>query len=151
MTDNTEYEKLAEKHYRRLGTRNPRCTCGETAPAALSPIGGDIVCNECQKAEKGESTVEDHHMAGRNNDPDFTIPLPANAHRVVTDYQNVWPTETLRNPDASPLIKASAALRGFLDILLAAIHYVLGWIPPYLEELDASLRGRLGSRWWCND
>ena len=56
--------------------------------------------------------------------------------------------ETLRNPDGSPLLRAAAALRGWLDLLWLIMVRAVGWIPVFLEQLDAHLRQRLGERWW---
>jgi hypothetical protein len=71
-----------------------------------------------------------------------------NPHRILNSYQQGWPQETLLNPDGSPLLKAAALLRGFLDILRLIIERIFGWIPEFLESLDAWLRQTLGPRWW---
>ena len=62
--------------------------------------------------------------------------------------QQDLPQRALRNPDSSPLLKASSSIRGFLDILRLIIDRVLGWIPEYLEKLDTSLTSLFGQRWW---
>jgi hypothetical protein len=129
---------------RRFGP-NARCTtCGESDPIAL--VRSDL-CYSCHARQAGKSDVELHHVAGRHNS-DFTVSLPANEHRLASDYQNDWPERTLRNPDSSPLLHASAWIRGFLDVLRLIIDRILGWIPEYLEKLDASLSSRFGQRWW---
>ena len=104
-------------------------------------------CAECQARLQGRRPVEDHHPAGRANDP-FTAPFWANDHDILTDRQHGWSAATLRNPDGSPLLKAAAAIRGWLDVLRLIVERTVGWIPPFLEWLDAALRGSVGDRWW---
>lgn len=139
-----------EQQYRRLGTRKPSCNvCEEREPAALTGTDPNIVCYECLALKKGKSTVEQHHMAGQHNDS-FTVPIPANEHRILSDMQRDWPNGTLRNPDCSPLRQAAATIRGWLDILRLMIERVLGWIPAYLEQLDDILTGKLGNQYWLD-
>ena len=54
----------------------------------------------------------------------------------------------MRNPDGSPLLKAAAALRGWLDLLRVVIDRNVGWIPFFLERLHDYLVTALGVRWW---
>src|SRR6185503_4399985 len=141
-------EARREKQTRRLGTRAPRCKlCGESNLVALSGTAPSILCYECQTRDSGKPLIEKHHAAGRHNDP-FTIPIPANDHRVLSDRQQDWPAKTLRNPNGSPLLKASATLRGWLDVLRELIEHILGWIPEFLEALDSFLNEKLGNHWW---
>jgi hypothetical protein len=149
MTSNDlEQRRRVEQAYRRLGTRTPQCQCcAETDPLVLTGIYPDILCYEHARIEKGTSPIEHHHPSGRQNDP-FTIPIPGNDHRWLNDRQREWPLETLRNPRGDPLLKAAAALRSFLDVLRLLIERVLGWVPPFLEQMSAYLREKLGDRWW---
>src|SRR5262249_24030201 len=90
-----QYQRMLKRQSRRLGTREPRCTeCGATDPPALTGSHPDIVCYECQNLAAGRSLSEDHHIAGRHNDP-TTAPFPGNWHRLLNDMQKMWPTETL--------------------------------------------------------
>src|SRR5215510_7305001 len=128
-----------ENCLQRLGTREPKCgRCGENDPFTLTGREPDIICYECQMKVSKRSPIERHHPAGRNNDP-FTIPIPGNDHRVLSDLQKDWPQETLRNPTGSPLRKAAATIRGFLDVLRLFIERLFGWIPDFLETLDGKL------------
>jgi hypothetical protein len=137
-----------ENHLRRLGTREPRCAnCGENDPATLTGCAPDIICYECQAKASERSPIEQHHPAGRNNDP-VTFPVPGNDHRILSDLQKDWPQETLRNPTDSPLRKAAATMRGFLDLLKLLIERVFGWIPDFLESLDNKLTEHIGAIWW---
>jgi hypothetical protein len=61
--------------------------------------------------------------------------------------QHDWPTGTLRNPDGSQLLQAAAAVRGWMDILVLILERTIGWIPRFLEALDAWLCERLGPTW----
>jgi hypothetical protein len=144
----TKREVRQEKQFRRLGTRTPQCKlCRESNPAALIGRTQDIICYECEAKKSGKSEIEQHHPAGQNNDSS-TVPIPANDHRGLSDRQSDWPLNTLRNPEASPLLKAAAAMRGWLDILAELIERILGWIPEFLEALDDFLLEKLGSHWW---
>jgi hypothetical protein len=129
---------------RRFGPEARCSLCGESDPIAL--VGRDL-CYGCQAHQAGRPDVELHHVAGRHNS-DVTVPLPANEHRLASDMQQAWPQGTLRNANSSPLLRASSSIRGFLDILRLIIDRVLGWIPEYLEKLDASLTSHFGRRWW---
>ena len=141
-------ELRKEKHLRRLNDRDPRCSdCGEKEPAALTGTAPDILCYEDRIRVDGKSAIEDHHFAGRNND-ELTVSIPGNEHRILSDMQKDWPEKTLRNPNSSPLRKAAATIRGWLDILLLLIKRILGWIPPFLEALDDKLTDRIGEQWW---
>jgi hypothetical protein len=145
-----EWEARLEERLQRLGTRAPRCAgtgCDETFPFALTGVHPAIYCYECQAVRAGRPWLEDHHVAGRNADA-TTGSTPRNDHRVLSELQQLWPRETLRNPEGSPLLKAAASLRGWLDLLWLIITRTVGWIPAFLEQLDAWLRQRLGPRWW---
>jgi hypothetical protein len=87
-------------------------------------------------------------LKGQRNDAGDTVTAPVNDHRVLNGRQLLWPIETLRNPDGSPILIAAAALRGWLDVLWVIIERTVGWIPEFLEQLDAWLRLQLGERWW---
>ena len=137
-----------ENHLRRLGTREPRCTnCGENNPVTLTGRSPNIICYECQAKASNRSPIERHHPAGQNNDQ-FTIPIPGNDHRILSDFQKDWPSETLRNPTGSPLRKAAATMRGFLNVLRLLIERLFGWVPDFLETLDAKLTEYFGASWW---
>jgi hypothetical protein len=141
-------DRRREQAYERLETRQPQCQhCTESDPFALQGTHPDIACYECSAHQAGKSNTERHHPAGRRNSP-VTVAVPGNDHRVLNDAQNDWPKRTLRNPDESPLLKAAAAIRGWLDILKLIIERVVGWIPVFLESLDEALRARYGDRWW---
>lgn len=146
-----EWERLLEEQYRRLGTRTPRCLepgCDETNPFAFTGVHPDLLCYEHRLIRAGRDWLEDHHWKGQHNDPLDKSPVPGDDHRVLSGLQQSWPRETLRNPDGSPLLVAAAALRGWLDVLWLMIVRTVGWIPEFLEQLDAWLRQQLAERWW---
>ena len=75
--------------------------------------------------------------------------IPANDHAQLTDcQQHEWPAETLRNPGGSPLLRASGAIRGWLDVLRVIIDRSVGWVPSLLEKLDQALTRDHGPQWW---
>jgi hypothetical protein len=139
-----------ERALRRLGINEPKCrSCTECHPDALTGVAPEIVCYACLAQLEGRALIEDHHPAGRHNDP-VTVPAPANDHRILNVLQEEWPTMTLRNPDGSPLLAAAAAIRGWLDILRLIIDRAVGWVPEFLEWLDSALRASVGECWWEN-
>ncbi len=129
---------------RRAGKR--RCQCGETRPEALVP--DSAWCAECQRIHQGRSTEDDHHYAGKANDP-ITLPVPANDHRAdLTTAQLEWPKQTRENPDGSPALAGAARVRGFIDKVVYLIRKGLLWVAEMLETLDAALVEHLGPKWW---
>ncbi len=146
--DNLKALVRAERKRRTLGKAQQCGSCDETDPRCLSRVGDVVLCYECQNRQNGRASVELHHVAGQHNLPD-TVPIPGNDHRVASDLQVNWPTETLRNPDGSPVLKAAAVLRGWLDTLRLIIDRTVGWIPDFLERLDAWLKEQLGPRYWA--
>ncbi len=143
-------EDKLEARLRALGTRLPRCSrpdCDETNPFALTGIVPSILCYEHRAEENGRRWLEDQHWFGQHNDP-LTSPIPGNDHRVLSAFQDLWPRNTLRNAEASPLLKAAAALRAWLDVMRFIVDRVVGWVPPFLEWLDRALVEQLSPRWW---
>jgi hypothetical protein len=141
-------ERLEEK-LAQLGTRLPRCSekgCDETCPFMLSGTGPDIYCYEHDPLRKGLPWWERHHLAGRHNDT-RTVLIPGNDHRILSELQLRWPRDTLRNPDGSPLLRAAALVRGYLDVLFLVLVLTAG-VPLLLEDLDAWLVSERGERWW---
>lgn len=154
MNPNEDYEDrladLREDRYRALGTRSPRCStlgCTETDPIALTGARPNITCHEHLADQMDCRWTQYHHLSGQANSPD-TGALPANDHAAVSAMQSLWPRDTLRNPEGSPLLRAAAAVRGWLDMLRMMIERTLRWVPAALESLDALLTDRHGPRWW---
>jgi len=144
----TDGQRRTEDAYERLGTRQPECgECLETSPHALMKIDDLMLCYECRAKQMGSSQIEAHHVAGQHN-LHTTVDLPTNDHRVLSDLQREWPIDTLRNPAGSPLLRAAAALRGWLDAVSLMMDRAVGWIPRFLEWLDGQLQSALGTRWW---
>lgn len=144
-------EVRREAHLRRLGTRNPRCSvpgCSETRPEALTGVHPHILCYEHAALRDGRATVEGQHPQGQRNDPEATVPMAGNDHRVWDDAKRDWPERTLRNPDGSPLLKIASGIRSLLDFLRLLFEKLLGWAPAFLERLDEALRSHFGDKWW---
>jgi hypothetical protein len=132
---------------RRVGPGAVCERCGERDVRTLKRYGKRVLCYEHRRLETGDSPMEKHHPMSKSNSERFVV-IPGNDHRVLNEYQRAWPLGTLRNPDESPLLRAAAAIRGWLDVLHLLAERIVGWIPEWLEQLDAWLRRRLGSRWW---
>jgi hypothetical protein len=148
MYDSDDRDLRWEARLRQLGTRTPRCTeCPESDPFALTLTSDGLRCYECLALEAGRSWTERQHPAGRRNHL-ATVLIPGNDHRVVDDHKHDWPRNTLRNPNGSPLLRAAACLRGWLDTLQLVVDRTVGWIPPFLEQLDHWRTDQLGRGWW---
>ncbi len=133
---------------RRVGA-GKRCACGEMRPEALIAGTNPTVCFACQRERRGQTTWDDHHVAGKANNP-ATMPLQVNDHRAeLSVAQYDWPKETRENLDGSPLL-AAACIRGFVDTIVYLVRKHLLWIPEMLETLNAFLVKRLGPKWWVN-
>jgi hypothetical protein len=92
--------------------------------------------------------MDDHHPFSRANSS-ITIPVPVNDHRARLSIDQMdWPRSTLMNAHGSPLLAASACVRGFIDTVFYLIEESLLWIPDMLELLDDFQVKKLGPRWW---
>lgn len=137
----------ANNKLRRLRSRTPRCRqCGEEREAALIRQSSDIICCQCFAIKRRLRGVEEHHVAGRRNDP-FTVALPANDHCCATDRQNGWPRSTLRNLNNSPLLKNAAWARGLRDLFLIWAEY-LSQRALFFEQVNLLFEKRFGSDVW---
>jgi hypothetical protein len=129
---------------------NARCSCGEVRPEALIAGSNPTTCAACQRAANGSTTVDQHHFAGRANNP-ATIPVPVNDHRAILSVaQAEWPKSTLQNQEGSPLLAGAACLRGCVDTILYLIEKGLLWLADMLEKLDDVQVKKLGPKWWVN-
>jgi hypothetical protein len=134
---------------RRVGV-HARCSCGERRPDALISGSTPPVCAACKRTASGRTTMDEHHFAGKANNP-ATIPIPVNDHRArLSVAQAEWPKSTLTNPEGSPLLAAAACVRGFIDTVLYLIERGLLWIANLLEKLDDFQVKKLGPQWWAN-
>jgi hypothetical protein len=122
--------------------------CDESDWRALEGTVPHNICHECAARLAGRTTIEGQHPAGQQNDPEAILPTRGNDHVIWDGGKRDWPERTLRNPDGSPLLKASAAVRTVLDWLRMILERVLGWVPEFLEWLDARLVEMVGRLWW---
>jgi hypothetical protein len=138
-------EAIAEH---RLGTQTVCTVCGETRPMALEPNTDPRLCTECRKEKEGITRMEYHHIAGKANS-DTTIAVPANDHRArLSKNQNDWPRQTLENRERSPMLRAAANIRGFIDTVVYLAEEFLLWVAEMLEMLDDYLVEKFGPQWW---
>ena len=134
---------------RRVGL-DSKCACGETRPEALIAGSKPAICAACERKKRGQSILDTHHVAGKSNSA-VTIPVPVNDHRaILSPAQYDWPEKTLENPDGSPLLSATARIRGFADSQVYLVEQLLLEIPEMLETLDAFLARAHGPKWWLN-
>jgi hypothetical protein len=132
---------------RRVG-EGRKCKCGESRPSALIPSSDPVICAVCDRRARGKTKMDNHHIAGRANST-ITIAVPVNEHRAeLNTSQMDWPRKTLSNPDQSPLLSASAHIRGFADIIQYLVEKFVLWIAEMLELLDTILEQKLGQGWW---
>lgn len=133
---------------RRVGHGSKCASCGESRPEALIAGSSPMICAECKRKQKGQSIVDRHHVAGRNNH-NLTVPVRVNDHRAIFGpAQCDWRKETLENPTGSPLLAASACIRGFCDFVIYLINELLLWIADLLEDFHKELVHRFGDHYW---
>jgi hypothetical protein len=133
---------------RRIGHDSQCSLCGEQRPLALVPGSKPIICAACQREKLGRSSFDNHHPAGKANDP-TTIPLPTNDHRAVLSPQQYdWPQETWENPSGSPVLAGAANIRGYCETFDYLVASLLIPKAEMIEALDAFLAKRLGPEWW---
>lgn len=148
----SDEDRRRERAYEGFGTRNPKCSvpgCGETNWRLITGSDPDsLLCYEHAAEAAGRSPIEGQHPPGHNNDQQFVVPMLGNLHRLADEYKRDWPERTLRNPEGSPALKAAACVRAVIDWLRLMIDRMLGWIPPFLEWLDAKLSELHGAQWW---
>ncbi len=132
---------------RRIG-RNKQCACGESRPEALVRGSKPTTCAACVRKRRGLTTEDNHHPAGRANNP-ATILVPVNDHRAeLSVAQYDWPKETRENPGCSPLLAAAARMRGYENTTDYLREKLMLGNPEMLEILDAFLVEKLGPEWW---
>src|SRR4051812_48367218 len=109
MTDTTL--KKAIRHQKKQIRLGPDACCAscQKADLLILQVATLVLCTECRLTLSSKSTTEKHHPTGQHNDS-FSVPLPANAHAVLSDGQIDWPKATLLNPDGDFL----RALAGWL-------------------------------------
>jgi hypothetical protein len=131
---------------RRVG--HNKCKCGEAKPLALIPGSNPPICVACKRKRDGESPFDNHHPAGKANDP-TTIPIPVDDHRaVLSPQQYEWPKETWENPLGSPVLAGAACMRGYCETDTYLVASLLIPKAEMLEVLDTFLLKRLGPKWW---
>jgi hypothetical protein len=131
---------------RRVGGHT-QCACGETRPEALIARSNPTICAACDRKRRGKTTFDDHHVAGKANNP-VTIPVWVNDHRACLSVaQDDWSKETRENPDGSPLLAAAAHIRGFMDTGIYLLEKLF-WIVEMLEMAHAIFVKKLGPKWW---
>ena len=136
------------KACRRVGQDN-QCKCGERRPLALIPGSKPTICALCQRKALGHSLLDNHHPAGKANDP-TTIPVRTNDHRaILSPAQYEWPPETRENPSGSPILAAAACMRGYCETDSYLVASLLIPKAEMLEELEAFLTKGLGPKWWA--
>ena len=137
--------RLASKE-NRLGQGATCERCGESDFRVLQRTDGETLCAECRLDTQGKPRLERHHPAGRHNDP-FIVPIPANDHAVMSDFQIDWPEETLRNPQGDVLHRRAAWLRSNRDSLMHQAIEVETWATE-LEELADFLSDEWRPDWY---
>lgn len=147
-----DQDRRRERAYEGFGTREPRCSAPGCSESVWRLMNGsepeELLCYEHMLMAQGRSPVELQHPAGQHNDPAFTVPFLGNLHRLMDEPKRDWPERTLRNPEGSPMLKAAACVRAVSDWLRLIIERLLGWVPTFLEAVDAAFTEQHGPRWW---
>ncbi len=140
-------QKRKAEAVRRIGLGKTCSCCSENRPEALIPGSEPMICAKCKRRQKGKGTVDQHHVAGRANDP-MTIPVDINDHRAVLSVaQHDWEPGVLQNPDGCPLIAGAARIKGCTDTILYVLS-LADCVVQMLVALSDFLYRRLGPKWW---
>jgi len=127
-----------------------QCACGEARPEALVrvPNSNSAICAACKRKREGQCIEDNHHPAGKANDP-TTIPIPINDHRAdLSVAQYDWPRQTLENPEGSPLLACAARIRGYVDTNVYLMEKLLLPNADCYEFLDVLLTEKFGPKYW---
>lgn len=120
--------------------------CGTDDPLVLLNTRPKL-CEQCKRRRDGKSPTDGHHVGAKANS-EFTFPTPVNSHRRLSEAQNRWDPETMRNSTGCPLHAAAGCNQGYIDTCKEMMDQMLGWTPEMLGVLSDFLRERLGERWW---
>jgi hypothetical protein len=82
--------------HEKLGSERPRCIyCGCAEPVALRPVTRKF--------------LRDHHVLGRNHDPDSRSVLCQNCHALA--HENLFNAEVDLEPESDPVKRVATMLR----------------------------------------
>ena len=129
----------AARRARRMPPDAACATCTTREHLSVRP-DGRVLCYADLQAERGVSTVEGDHLAGRANVADAITPLLANSHRTVTDWRRVVGVDDWPHANGDPLLVAAHLLAGL------ALHLLL--IARWFVALAADAATRLGPSGW---
>ncbi len=143
IPDHLEAMLLLQDRLHKLGTNHPKCEfCGETNPFALEQrliktADGEryaIICRSRRsqyhrKPKDGQYCAisgnfdcrfpEAHHIAGRQNDPDWTVDINPNDHGILTANQRLQPAPF--HPPRSKGERVGRGLMGFSDLIMLTL------------------------------
>jgi hypothetical protein len=103
-------------------------------------------CSRHDLRKRRLATWERHHIAGRRNSG-IAVLIPARIHRVLSDMQNDWPEETLRNPQGDILHVLAAWSRSASDIF-TYLAELMQKLAKMLEALAWYISTIAGPGWW---
>ncbi len=129
----------AARRRRRLPPGAACATCAGTDHLSTRP-DGRVLCYAHLREEGGASTVEEDHVAGRENLGGLGVKLRANDHRTVTEWRERLGIDDWPSADGDPLLIAAH--------LLAGIGTLLILVAQWLVALAADAATRLGAGGW---
>jgi hypothetical protein len=105
------------RRQKRFSVENSVCRlCPESHLECLTAVTLDWL-------EAHQFLIEEHHVAGKRNDPDFVVPLCLNCHRLVTEGLAQAGIGMHREPNPQKRVAVMLeALAVFLDMLAAAVR-----------------------------
>jgi hypothetical protein len=80
-------------------------------------------------------------------DPDTSVGVPGNLHRVLDDMKAAWPEEMRKNLTGNPLLSVIATDLAERDWALTRAQYAQQHA-EWLSRLNSVLRERHGDEWW---
>jgi hypothetical protein len=113
--------------------------CGPVPIGAMTKRG---ICYECCLRADGKSTLEGHHVFGRQRDT--IVPIPGNFHRPLNRQRQARP-HILKSPPTGPILEAAFLLTVVTELMAAGADYarslaVPNWICELADPIAAECR-----------
>lgn len=115
--------------------------CGTTQHLHLLS-DGRLLCYADRQTERGASSTELDHPAGRHNVGGLIIRLRANDHRTVTEYRTALGIDEWPAAEGDPLLVLAHFLGGLGALLVLLAEWLVG--------AARHVADRLGPDWWSD-
>ena len=152
-------ERQRQRARRRLGIApGEHCAfpnCIEDDPLVLTGTRGNLRCYEHRMVEQGRTHIEGHHPATEAIEPDFTVPMFGDDHRVVTVMSN-YQNDDLQDITSSAFRMEVARFSGLFDAVRQMVEkykdtvrlyrLIVVWLSETQPAWEQDFNGWLASR-----